>query len=502
MKKRTIFPTSKKVQLSIPSFEKGISLKYDKALTNFNYASSIENFSFDTGALTGGIGFDNIFSHISKPNEAQNLSTDLKNIGDIERIFYFYKYNSTLCQKEDKLVFVSASHQIYYVDLQKTNKQLSTLRNIKFTSTPDAIRYRLNGEDVLIFTSETDNMKVWDGTNAPYEVLDAPHISSMAVHFERLFATVDGEKNSIWFSDELDPTEWSVSLDEAGFIELIDERGTLNKVVSFNDYIYIFRDYGISRLSAFGNQTQFSASNLYVSSGKIYPKSVCVCGDKIIFLSSDGLYKFDGVDTVKILENIENGFKNMDNKNAISCFYGSSYFLACNFQNGTEYLDTLLEIDTDNYSLKSIVKGYDFKFISTIQSETVNGVIAVLKKTKENAFLVGFIVKNGSYFGKSTKKVWKSQTSNIGETFANKVLRSVFVQTDCPVLIKVFDGEKYHNFQFESSKKLCMKKCIIPLVDFSFEIECESTSCNIKNLKFEFFTLGREPKWTMEKVHI
>ena len=109
-------------------------------------------------------------------------------------------------------------------------------------------------------------MVVWDGVSDPYEVLDAPKISSMALHYERLFATVDGEKNSVWFSDDLDPTNWSMSLDEAGFIELIDERGALLKVVSFLDYIYIFREYGISRLTAYGDQTSFSVSNLFVSS--------------------------------------------------------------------------------------------------------------------------------------------------------------------------------------------------------------------------------------------
>ena len=491
---KTSFPSTKKSNLSIPSFEKGISLKYDKNLTNFNYASEIENFSFETGALTGGLGFENIFKQFAKPDEISTLSSDLKNVGDIEKIFYFYKYNNTLSQKQDKLVFVSGNHQIYFVDLQAQNKQLSFLRNIKFSSTPEAIRYRLNGEDVLIFTSENDNMVVWDGTNAPYEVLDAPHISSMAVHFERLFATVDGEKNSIWFSDELDPTEWSISLDEAGFIELVDERGALNKVVSFHDYVYIFRDNGISRLSAFGNQSQFSICNMFVSSGKIYPKSVCVCGDKIIFLSSDGLYKFDGVDTIKILENIESGFAGKDNINATACFFGSSYFLACNFQNNSDFLGTLLEIDTENYALKSVVKGYDFKHICAIQSDKINGVVAILKKPQENAFYCGFIVKNGSYFDISTKKVWKSQTSNIGDTFKEKVLRRIFVQTDTPILIRVFDGNKHHVFNFNSSKKTCMKTCIIPLIDFSFEIECNTSECNIKKLKFEFYTLGREPK--------
>lgn len=491
---KTKFPTKRKSNLEFSSFEKGISLKYDKNLTNLDYALSIENFSFETGALTDGIGFENLFSHIAKDTDASTLSSDLQSIGSVEKVIYFYKFNNQTQTRDDKLIFISSGLEIFYVGLFDQTKKLSKLRNISFTSSPVALRYRLNGEDIIIFSSETDNMVVWDGTNAPYEVLNSPNISSMAVHFERLFATVDGEKNSIWFSDELDPTEWSISLDEAGFIEMVDERGALQKVISFNDYVYIFREFGITRLSAFGDQTQFSCSNLYVSSGKIFPNSVCVCGDKIIFLSTDGLYKFDGVDTVKILENIDRGFLGIDNSKSIACFSESSYFLACNFQESSgEFLNTILEIDTDSYRLKNIFSGFDIKFITSINSSALNGVVAVVKEKSKNAFSVGFMVKNGTFFGKNTKKTWKSQTSNIGETYLQKILRSISIETSTPLKFKVKADGKIHEFDFSISAKLNRKNCLISANEFEFEIECDSNGVNIKNIKLEFLKSRRKP---------
>lgn len=491
---KTKFPTQRKVTLDISSFEKGISLKFDKNLTNLDYARVLENFSFETGALTDGIGFDDLFIHIAKESDAKTLSSDIQSIGDIEKIIYFYKFNSQTQTREDKLIFISAEFEIYFVGLFDQTKQLSKLRNISFKSSPVALRYRLNGEDIIIFSSESNNMVVWDGTNSPYEVLNSPNISSMAVHFERLFATVDGEKNSIWFSDELDPTEWSISLDEAGFIEMVDERGALQKVISFNDYVYIFREFGITRLSAFGDQTQFSCSNLYVSSGKIYPNSVCVCGDKIIFLSSDGLYKFDGIDTVKILENIDQGFREIDNINAISCFSGSSYFLACNFteKNGN-YLNTILEIDTESYRLKNIFKGYDIKFITCINSSVINGVVAIIKEKSKKAFSVAYMAKNGIVFGKNTKKVWKSQTSMIGEPYAQKILRSIKIQSSTPLKFKVKADGETHEFDFYDSSNLSRKNCLIYANEFEFEIECNSNNTNIKNIELEFLKSRRKP---------
>ena len=71
--------------------------------------------------------------------------------------------------------------------------------------------------------------------------------TSMDIHYERLFVTTTNEKSKVLFSDDLDPTLWSIDLSEAGFIEMVDERGALNRVISFNDYLYIFRDYLAAR---------------------------------------------------------------------------------------------------------------------------------------------------------------------------------------------------------------------------------------------------------------
>jgi len=494
MRRGTAFPTSRKVSLTLDSFDKGINLKFDQALTSMDYARYIQNFSFETGALKEGMGFDSLFSKISSGNELTILENDLKNIGSIERVFYFYKYNQEKLSREDKLIFITSTLEAYYIGLYDTQKQLSKLRNIKFTSIPVGARYRLNGEDVIIFSSETDNMIVWNGEEDAYSVLDAPKISSMAVHYERLFATTTGEKNSIWFSDDLDPTNWTLGLDEAGFIELIDERGALLKVVSFLDYVYIFREYGITRLSAFGDQSQFNVSNLYVSSGKIYPDSVSICGDKIIFLASDGLYRFDGVDTTKILSSIEEGFLNIDNSDAISCYCQSSYFLACNFidKKSGDYLNTLLEIDAETMKLKNITKGVQIKSLMSFSLGSDNLVVATVKTDKENAFLPSILVKNGQYFGNSLEKTWISQESTLGDLYHKKLLTTISIENSCPLVLTIMSGGREHAFELDETKDVNVINCQIALYKFSFKIQSKAKLANIKNLKFEFKRLERK----------
>ncbi|HBP43817.1 MAG TPA: hypothetical protein DD621_04030, partial [Clostridiales bacterium] len=234
----------------------------------------------------------------------------------------FYYYNL--------LIFQTTNGNFYYYDICHTSDYIKQINGINLTDIPNIVNYNLNGVDSILICS-TQGMYFWDQTkNTATKVGNAPKIKSMCLHYERLFATVDSDRNEIWFSDDLDPTNWNVSIEEAGFIKFNDDRGVVNKVVSFNDYVYVFREYGISRITAYAQQSEFNVAQLFVSSGKIYGNSVCVCGDKILMLTANGIYAFDGYNTTKINLNIDNLLDNTQNINCQSCYCNGKYYLACN----------------------------------------------------------------------------------------------------------------------------------------------------------------------------
>jgi len=489
------YPTEGKLILSIPSFEDGINTIFDPSLTNLKYAKEIHNFGFKDGSLKNGLGFSDLIKEISSTNEEfDSLNRDLKTLGSIERVFHFYKYNSESNTRDDKLILIDDDYGLYYINLYDQNKTIKSLRNIIFTSLPVGVRYRLNGEDVMIFSSETDNMVVWNGVDLPYEVLDAPKISSMAIHYERLFATVDKEKNSVWFSDDLDPTNWSVNLDEAGFIELIDERGALLKVVSFCDYIYIFRENGISRLTAYGDQSNFAVSNLFVSSGKIYASSVCVCGDRIIFLASDGLYRFDGVNTTKILGNIAKNIKNNNDEKISACYYNGCYYLACNyeFEHHTDYCkdtffsNAILEIDINTYKMLNITHGVNVKYLTSFSTDKIEGVIALVNTSNSSEYQMCKIDNSGKYLESNLEKSWISNTSGVSDPNKQKTLKKIYVESREDFVLHIYHDNKETALFFNGSSLPIVKRVNIPLYNFSFKINSNSNNPSIKNFKFEF----------------
>ena len=130
----------------------------------------------------------------------------------------------------------------------------------------------------------------------------------MCVHYERIYATVSGEANSLWFSDDFNPVNWNASLTEGGFINFDDDGGRVIKAVSFLDHVYVFRDYGIVRLTAYGSQENYTVSKVYVSASRILPDTIACCGDRIIFLTDEGLFSFNGYTMTMIAKEITNLF--------------------------------------------------------------------------------------------------------------------------------------------------------------------------------------------------
>lgn len=313
---RAVAPTTRTV--SIRAFG-GTDGSVGRNAGGFSYADLCENFDPSDGELKSAKGFAPL---------SQSFAFGERKASAV----YFYKRTDAATGRDDRLVFCCDDGYLY--DAPVAGGSLRKINGMTFSAPPNGIRYRYNGEDVMLFSRGSEGLWIYDGTSAT-RVEDAPPVSSMCIHYERLFAT-DESGECLWFSDDFDPSNWCVSLDEAGFIMMNGPRGDLLKVVSFFDYLYVFRSYGITRVTAYAEQTKFSLSDLYVSSGKIDGGSIVTCGDRILYCASDGFYRFDGVSAGRIL-------KGLDDKIDFSSpvegkFYdGKAYFTVFLKENGKKY---------------------------------------------------------------------------------------------------------------------------------------------------------------------
>lgn len=114
----------------------------------------------------------------------------------------------------------------------------------------------------------------------------------------RLFIGI--EPYTIVYSSPQTPLIFTESTHGAGKLHLPVDKGNMVGIINFKETVYVFFDRGIMRLEACGSPYEFKEVDLGYGGGKIYPYSIGVCGDCIMFLATDGIYRFDGDRSEKV----------------------------------------------------------------------------------------------------------------------------------------------------------------------------------------------------------
>lgn len=314
--------------VSVTSFDGGMNGAVGESLLPIRYASEMFNMDAKNGELLPGMGVADV--------GGQSLNTRLAEVVSPIWMFQFARLNGSGF-REDYLLVLDGETNLIAVDLSGNQKPNKTLKAQTGLSRYNAVNYNLSGTDVVILSASGQPMLVWDGVNDIEEVADAPNITSMVVHYERLFITSSGQdRNTVWFSDNLNPTNFTLSLDEAGYIQMADDRGACLKAISFLDYVYVFREYGIARISGYGDQTQFLVSQVCTLGSKIEKDTITICGNVVLFLAEDGIYSFNGLTVKKILPKLAKYIIVKDNtaSNA-AAFVNDKWYLACSMKLST-----------------------------------------------------------------------------------------------------------------------------------------------------------------------
>lgn len=392
------------------SFSGNMDARSDPAALPDGRASFISGFDVTDGALTDGYGVEEVEKYAGKTGTG---------------VWRFSLYDAEAEEYVTYDMYCDAGGYLYF----DSGSGWNLIGGANFSAPPSAVGYRLNGEDSVLFTSPSDRMRVWKGGTSAH-VVDSPYITSMAIHFERMFATTSGESNAVYFSDDLDPTNWNdSSLDEGGYVQLLDSRGRLLAVADFLNYVYVFREYGITRLTAYADQEDFRAVNLYVAGGRIYGGSVCACGDTVMLLASDGLHSFDGYSVSDKLR----GVKFLPSPDASAVYADGLYYLAaCTAVEGAN--DTLVVLDVSDGTFTT--SKLDIKRLCVVGDD----VYAIMSDGK-----IGRVCRCGACFGVPLEKTWESGEYD-GGVPEKKTVRYVAVRSDGSACVTVIADGAEHDF--------------------------------------------------------
>ncbi|MBO7214902.1 MAG: hypothetical protein J6V66_05345 [Clostridia bacterium] len=422
MAKNVSYPRVSVSRITVNSFSNGMKGVTAQKKTDLSRASVIYNFDVSSGTLKSPHGVSNF-----KDYAVDNISGF-----EIDGIYSYIKYNETHSTFDEKVLVHAKDNGIYYSPVQ--GGEFKKIQGLNFKEKPSVIAYNYLDNDVLLLSTEKDGLYLLDGL-AFTRIPNAPAVNSLCIHKERLFATSAGEGKSLWFSDDFDPTNWEISLDEAGFIEFADEYGKLLKAVSFLDYVYVFREYGISRVVAEGDQESFYVDNLYGKHGKIVGSSITDCGDFIVMLTSKGIYSFNGLSSSKILDEYDDFILGVENENCTGAFDGRTIYLAINIKINGARERAVITYDTETKT-SCLLKGYSASDIAFFGG-SVDRVLCCYNE--ENA--VGVFDDSGTFLGKTPSRLWQSEFCNFG--LANKVknLTKISLQTteNCTLIVDSMD---------------------------------------------------------------
>lgn len=337
---------------------------------------------------------------------------------------------------------------------------------------------------LLIF--DDSGIRIYDGQSVSTVTSDVK-IERATVFKERIFGISREDDTKIYFSKPLDCLNWASSFEEGGFVCFDDNFGRVFDIGVFEDRLYAFGNGKIAALYAGLPQSEFEVEKIFASGGRTVKNSVSNCGCGLVFLTSDGLYLFDGSGSEKICGELD-GF--ISGKHAVSVCDGSNYYLAClcDFgdhqkvlcEKGNFFNNALICVNTEDFSVK-IARGVDISSLALFEDQEKNSVLFAERGQ------IGYLSESGSYFGQNLPKIWRTACSDLGYPTSKKCLKNLFLLTTSDVEVKIMADGVLHSFSVKG--KETPQKVKIGVSGVNLRISFETNSPKFLILK---------PTFTME----
>lgn len=462
-------PSRKRYRFS--SF-KGMDVRSSSNTLPCDYCEDAYNFGFENNCLTGGSGLKKFrykcedgkeYELPPVPEGYENARIFCGKLSDENG-----PYECIILSAEDKLTYIRLGEGQNWAPDTATGRQ--------FTS---AIGYLHENTDLMLLGGGGEGLYIMSAEGGQYAA-DALAITDLCTHYERVYAVVDGARTSVWFSDAFDPYNWNVSLDEGGYISLDGSLGEVLRVLSFEDNIYIFCEYGIYRLTAYADQLQFSIKRVHCDCGRIFKDTITVCGALIIFVTGDGVYSMDGYDVSRLTDRLDDLVDGAEKLRALFC--DSKYILSFDkahdesiydFTKDNDGPNVLAIIDTEKGTVE-VCRGAKVRDMCVLAGARQNCVV-VLSALSDN---IGELDGSGVFFNAPPFRYWLIKDIDFNEHVNKKYIIGADYCTDTPFVMGVVADGKAKEYYFDPAKKyvaigasgLC----------FDFYIKCSALNAKIK----------------------
>ena len=418
-------------------------------------------------------------------NSLKELKIDDAGITKIEGITYFEQYSAKANKSVYRLMVYASDKRVYINQLVDDMYDLYWLYDLTFETTPKTLCYKHEDEDYMLLTSE-NLMKVWRAGYSPYTVENVPIITSMCENEGIIFCTINNPAFKIWYTKEFDAKKVGDISSISNYIALEDNLGYARKVLTFNEQVFVFRDYGITKIEIVKNEVL--VNQIYLSNSRIYTDTVNVCGNNIMFITNDGVYSFNGMKVNKIDLNLTSKVTNY--ANAVASSLQDKYYVAfkVDFNDNKQILDeqdcvnnVLLVVDINDFSFE-LIRGVDIKMMLPVKNEYFEKMLAIFNTGPINK--IGEIVSDGKFMETNLPKY--VQFNNLIENYSMKLLTRLVVNASEGVTFNLKTDGKINTF---TTYKQGVNEFMFKLMakDVSLEITSNEDNSIVENVSLEFY---------------
>lgn len=443
----------------------------------------VYNFIHDRGVIKAGMGFEKF----AAPQDAVNIDnevvlpirgTQVKALDQLcwhdetggKTSYYIFYYNN-----EGYICNAPVYEEFFFTDIIQND----------FTQIPTTVPYKDNNIEFLIFSGKGTTLLI--GNGGYHELENVPSFLSCINHYGMFFGiTLSTTPPKLVYTTQSNIETWDNTLVEN--LDFTDERGDLTKLISFNDYVYIFRNYGITQLSKYSPDEEFSISHMYRACSYINPRTICAFKDNVYFVEDNRLKAFNG-NTVKDVE--VKAFKYMrgvTNTNLCGTCFQGKYFLACkcNFGDGESigcesYTGGYVNNALISYDLttgeEEILRGVDINQIMNFVTPFKSKLLACFKN--QHIDKIGQLTFDGKLFGQTLQSRYETTFADFGEKSAYKTLTKItYKSSEDFVCTVIYDG-KEKSFTLKGEGIMKSKQISLTGKEFKFVLKSISSPVDI-----------------------
>lgn len=496
---KTSYPKAQTLEICIKDFQKGLDTETAENITDFDMSVNCYNFDYKSGALTESIGFEDLTIPSTTEDDGVELKPTMVDGTSYIKIGTYKQFDKTENKRTDKLIAITTDKKVHFCRLVTAYPAMLNLDDQTFTEIPNLLNHNDGTYDCILFTSEKDGVYSWDDMIDTKNYPNMPVVSNICNYKDRTFITEGGERLVIrtqygnlltWQYDD------SIMVDT---VTLDGERGSINKLIAMDDYMYAIRDYGISRIMWYESTRLYDVNHLLFSGGKIYGNTACCCGKIGLVLCKDGLYQFDRTNAKKLDLKLNSMLKGVANPNAVAVFRNGIYYLACKLN-----FDDNLSVgcETENFKNNAIIaydvssqqytitRGIDIASLCAVQFESFDKLIACFNT--QYGTKIGQLVENGKTFGNCQTKYWRSPLTDLGYSNKEKSVKEISLLSKYDAKVTVFTEREQREFLVKGSDILSKFPVRIKGKQVGISISSDTDKAFISNLKLTVDLLDTE----------